>query len=211
MNDELKIGMDLRFNLFGYMLLPRPLLAQQKRFSGLIQYTYQKDEDKNIDAESKKSSFIQEYKLRYQGHIYSPKLLMLRQLAVHSEKRIPKPTNPIPGDNYFCKNRDYNLKLDFIQGTKYPFTMYKEKFELPTWTIQPEQSFLTRQPLIDMDFLAMPIGAGTNLKYDFHQTVQRRRDSHNRQTRRTGVYYFGIDSRKGERHIGRKLFISTQP
>ena len=55
MNDELKIGMDLRFNPFGYMLFPRPLLAQQKRFSGLIQYTYQKDEDKNIDAESKKA------------------------------------------------------------------------------------------------------------------------------------------------------------
>ena len=69
-----------------------------------------------------------------------------------------------------AKNRDYNLKLDFIQGTKYPFTMYKEKFELPTWTIQPEQSFLTRQTTDRYGLFGNArIGAGTNLKYDFHQ------------------------------------------
>ena len=54
MNYGLKMGMDLRFNLFVCMMFPMPLFAQQERLSGLLQYTYQQDENKDIDAESKK-------------------------------------------------------------------------------------------------------------------------------------------------------------
>ena len=37
------------------MMFPMPLFAQQERLSGLLQYTYQQDENKDIDAESKKA------------------------------------------------------------------------------------------------------------------------------------------------------------
>ncbi len=61
---------------FVALVFPVISFAQKTgKFSGLIELTYQKDKIKDIDSETEKSSFIQEYKLQYQGHIYSPRLL----------------------------------------------------------------------------------------------------------------------------------------
>ena len=184
------------------MMFPMLLFAQQERLSGLVQYTYQKDEHKDIDAESKKSSFIQEYKLRYQGHIYSPRLLM-STIGGSFRKEDSKTDESSPGETTVkAKSRDYNLKLDFIQGTKYPFTIYKERMELPTWTIQPEQSFLTRQTTDRYGLFGNArISAGTSLKYNFHQDNTKTTGQSQQTDQTNRSLLFGIDSRKGEKYI----------
>lgn len=184
------------------MMFPMPLFAQQERLSGLLQYTYQQDENKDIDAESKKSSFIQEYKLRYQGAIYSPRLLMYNIGGSFREEDSKTDESSSGETTVKAKSHDYNLKLDFIQGTKYPFTIYKEKFELPTWTIQPEQSFLTRQTTDRYGLFGNArIGAGTNLKYDIHQDNTKTTSATDVTDQRNRSLLFGIDSRKGETYI----------
>ena len=187
---------------FVYMMFPMLLFAQQERLSGLLQYTYQKDENKDIDAESKKSSFIQEYKLRYQGHIYSPRLLMYN-IGGSFRKEDSETDDSGTGETTVkAKSHDYNLKLDFIQGTKYPFTIYKERMELPTWTIQPEQSFLTRQTTDRYGLFGNArISAGTSLKYDFHQDNTKTTGQSQQTDQTNRSLLFGIDSRKGERYI----------
>ena len=187
---------------FVCMMFPMPLFAQQERLSGLLQYTYQQDENKDIDAESKKSSFIQEYKLRYQGDIYSPRLLMYNIGGSFRKEDSETDESGTGETTVKAKSHDYNLRLDFIQGTKYPFTIYKEKFELPTWTIQPEQSFLTRQTTDRYGlFGSARIGAGTSLKYDLHQDNTKTTGQSQQTDQRNRSLLFGIDSRKGERYI----------
>lgn len=184
------------------MMFPMLLFAQQKRLSGLVQYTYQKDENKDIDAESKKSSFTQEYRLRYQGNIYSPKLLMYNIGGLFRKEESTTDQSGSGETIITAKSRDYNLNLDFIQGTKYPFTIYKERRELPTWTIQPGQIFLTRQTTDRYGLFGNAlIGAGTNLKYDIHQDNTKTTGQSQQTDQTNRSLLFGIDSRKGERYI----------
>ncbi len=187
---------------FVSMMRPMPLFAQQEGPSGLVQYTYQKDENKDIDAESKKSSFMQTYNLGYRGDVYSPRLLMYN-LGGSFIKEDSKIDESMTGESTVnAESHAYNFKLDFIQGTKYPFTIYREKFELPTWTILPEQIFLTRQTTDRYGlFGSARISDGTNLKYDFHQDNIKTSGQLQRTDQTNKSLLLGIDSRQGEAYI----------
>lgn len=170
--------------------------------SGLIQLTYQKDRNKDIDTESRKGSFIQEYKLQYQGSIYSPRLLIYT-IGGSFRKEDSKTDESRAGTtDVTTKSKDYNLRLDFIQGTKYPFTIYKEKLDLPTWTIQPEQTFQTKQTsdrygLFGNAFL----GKGINMRYDIRQDNTKSVGQTEGTDQRNRSFLFGIDSRKEDKFI----------
>jgi len=177
------------------MMFPMTLSAQQGRLSGLLQYTYQKDEDKDIDSESGKTSFIQEYKLRYQGDIYSPRLLMYN-IGGSFRKEDYETDWSGTGE---AESRDYDFKLNFIQGTKYPFTIYMEKFELP---MQPDRSFLTGQVTERYGLFGNArIGARTNLTYDFHQNDTKTTGQSQQTDQMNKSLLLGINSRQGEDYI----------
>jgi hypothetical protein len=170
--------------------------------SGLIQLTYQKDRNKDIDAESEKSSFIQEYRLQYQGHVYSPKLLMYNIGGTFRKEDSDTEESRAGKTSTKTKSKDYNFKLDFIQGTKYPFTIFKEKIELPTWTIQPEQTFQTKQTsdrygLFGNAFL----GKGINIRYDIRQDNTKSVGQTDATDRRNRSFMLGVDSRKEDKFV----------
>ncbi|MBI4655074.1 MAG: hypothetical protein HY752_08830 [Nitrospirae bacterium] len=183
---------------------------------GLIQLSYQNDKIKDIDAESKKDSFTQDYKLKYQGHVYSPRLLMYGIGGSFREEDSETDESRVGRTTTTAKSRDYNLKLDFIQGTKYPFTIFKEKLDLPTWTIQPEQIFQTKQTIDRYGLFGSAfLGKGINLRYDMQEdninttSLTEVTDQTNRS------FMLGINKRKGEdfidaaytyRHTFGKLF-----
>ncbi len=182
-------------------MCPVALFAQEG-VSGLVQYTYQKDENKDINAESDKSSFIQQYNLGAQGDIYNPRLLMyniggsfIKEDSKIDESRIGEST-------VNAESRAYNFKLDFIQGTKYPFTIYRQKYERPTWTIQPEQIFLTRQTTDRYGLLGnVRISDATNLRYDFHEDDTKTTGQLQQTDQANKSFLIGIDSRRGEEYI----------
>ncbi len=170
--------------------------------SGLIQSTYQKDKNKDMEAESKKSSFTKEYKLQYQGSIYSPRLLMYNIGGTFREEDSKTEESRSGRTTATAKSRDYNLKLDFIQGTKYPFTIFKEKVELPTWTVQPTQTFQTKQTsdrygLFGNAFL----GKGINMRYDIRNDNTKTSGQAEATDRANRTFMFGVDSRKEDKFI----------
>jgi hypothetical protein len=183
-------------------MFPMPLFAQQEGLSGLVQYTYQNDENKDINAESDKSSFIQQYNLGAQGDIYNPRLLMyniggsfIKEDSRINESRIGETTDT-------AKSLDYHFKLDFIQGTKYPFTIYREKLELPTWTILPEQIFMTRRTTDRYGLLGNArLSDATNLRYDFHVDDTKTTGQLQQTDQANKSLLFGIDSKRGEEYI----------
>ncbi|MDQ1338937.1 MAG: hypothetical protein QG567_86, partial [Campylobacterota bacterium] len=88
--------------------------------------------DKYNDGESKRSQdkFLQEYKLGYGGIVYSPKLLDYKAEGILRYENISA-----KDDGYETKtkvdSKDYNVNLDFIKGSKIPFTVYAQKSEAP--------------------------------------------------------------------------------
>ncbi len=170
--------------------------------SGLIQSTYQRDKNKDIDSESKKSSFTKKYKLQYQGSIYSPRLLMYNIGGTFREEDSKTEESRAGRTTATAKSRDYNLKLDFIQGTKYPFTIFTEKVELPTWTVQPTQTFQTKQTsdrygLFGNAFL----GKGINMRYDIRNDNTKTSGQAETTDRANRTFMFGVDSRKEDKFI----------
>lgn len=188
---------------FVALVFPVISFAQKTgRFSGLIELTYQKDKIKDIDSETEKGSFTQDYKLRYQGFVYSPRLLMYNIGGTFRKEDSKTDESSAGRTDTTAKSRDYNLKLDFIQGTKYPFTIYKERFELPTWTMQPTQTFQTRQTsdrygLFGNAFL----GKGINLRYDMREDDTKTTGQTEGTDQRNRSFMFGVDKRKDENFI----------
>lgn len=184
------------------LMFPLMSFAQQTGLSGLIQLTYQKDRNKDIETESRKDSFIQEYKLQYQGFVYSPRLLMYSIGGTFRKENSETDDSAAGKTTARTKSKDYNLMLNFIQGTKYPFTIFKERMELPTWTIQPEQAFQTKQTsdrygLFGNAFL----GKGINLRYDIRKDNTRTTGQTEGTDQRNRSFLFGIDSRKEDKFV----------
>ena len=188
---------------FVSLLCPLPSFAQQGGPSGLVQYTYQKTDTKDIGAESELSSFTQLYNLGYQGDIYDPRLL-LYNVGGSFEKQDSRVDGSMVGgeSTNSAENRDYNFKLDFIQGTKYPFTIYREKVDQPVWTVLPEQTFLTK---VTADRYGLSgtalLSAGTNLKYDFHHDDTKTAGLLQQTDQDNKGLSLGVDSRHGESYI----------
>lgn len=180
------------------LLFPLITFAQSPGgLSGLIQLTYQKDRNKDIDTESEKNSFTQEYKLQYQGFVYSQRLLMYT-IGGTFRKEDSETEESLAGETSTkTKSTDYNFRLDFIQGSKYPFTIFKEKIELPTWTVQPTQVFRTklisdRYGLFGNAYL----GKGINMRYDIHEDNTRTIGQTEETDQRNRSFLFGINSSK---------------
>lgn len=188
---------------FVALVFPVMSFAQKTgKFSGLIELTYQKDKIKDIDSETEKSSFIQEYKLQYQGHIYSPRLLRYNIGGTFRKEDSRTDESSAGRTDTTAKSRDYNLKLDFIQGTKYPFTVFKERVELPTWTIQPTEAFQTKQTTDRYGlFGGAFLGKGINLRYDMREDDTKTTGQTEGTDQRNRSFMFGVDKRKGENFI----------
>lgn len=185
------------------LMFPLISFAQKPSgLSGLIQLTYQKDRNKDIDAESEKSSIIQEYKLQYHGHVYSPKLLMYNIGGIFRKEDSDTEESRAGKTSTKTKSKEYNLKLDFIQGTKYPFTIFKDRIDLPTWTMQPTQTFQTKQTLDRYGLFGNAfLGKGINMRYDIRQDNTRSVGQTEGTDRRNRTFLFGVDSRNEDKFI----------
>ena len=150
------------------MMFPRLLSARQERLSGLLQYTYQQDRNKTPDSRSERNAFSQEYQLRYQGSVYHPRLLIYNIQGIF-KKDDSETEDTQSGDSRF-KSRlsTYNFGLDFLQGNRYPFSIYREQLEMPTSTETTKTKQVTDRYGIAGSAL---LGAGVNLRYDYAKTT----------------------------------------
>lgn len=165
--------------LFLLMPLVFPLMsfaASGYGFSGLIELTYKKDIFKDPIADSSNTSFIQQYKLQYRSFIYNPKMVTYSIGGLFSkEDTDTEGARYVGGRAVNTKKMDYNFMIEALKGSRYPFTIYKDRFESPSWTIQPDLSVLTKQEIDKYGLFGNVLNInvlnqkGINLRYDFHQ------------------------------------------
>lgn len=113
--------------------LPTVAHAERYGFSGLIQITYERDlyENESPAASSKTEqwSIEQRYNLNYRNFIIDPRIFdfTLGGTFVKEDGK----TNV--GD-IGVRNKDYNIRFDFIRGSRYPFSLFATKYSNTSFT-----------------------------------------------------------------------------
>ena len=142
-------------------------------FTGLLQLTYRKDTFKDPDAESGMSTFTQEYRLQYRDYVYNPKLFTYTVGGAFQKDDTNTEGPRFSGQTINTKkikNPLFNIKFEVLQGSKYPFTMYIDKFEAPSQTIQPDLAISSNQEIDRYGIFGNVFHkSGTNFRYDWHQ------------------------------------------
>lgn len=95
---------------------------------------YSDEEQKSSGYEQSKQKYVQMYRLGYAGNVYSPRLLDYTLEGVlkydNEDMQSNGNKNTVKNDNY-----EYKLDLDFIKGTKYPFTIYANTQSTPVTAV----------------------------------------------------------------------------
>ncbi len=145
--------------------------------SGVVEYRYEKIKNDNISYKSRSSSFTQNYKLRYNRYIYSPKLLI-----ADISGNFQKENTGITGSNVGktdtnAKNIGYNFHLQFLKDTKHPFSIFANKSGGTTWTTQPDSAMFakTKTKNIGINGGAY-LGYGINGNYNFYSSKNKSMD-----------------------------------
>ncbi len=98
--------------------------AQGYGLSGLIQLTYRRDLlTSEGETTGEQWSIEQRYHLRYRGYIYHPRLLEFRLGGAFVKEDGKK-----DGGDLSAKGTDYDIRLDFLGGTDFPFSLFASKY-----------------------------------------------------------------------------------
>ncbi len=137
-----------------------------KGFYGNIQYIFLNDI--NDGTKEDRKSYIQIYQMGYEGSIYSPRLLKYDiSGALYFDKSTTKTNKGEKRLN--IQDQNFKLYLDFIKGTKYPFTLYIEKQALPIISLTNVNLYTAR------DLYRYGLYGSVDLKdYTFRYNFERR-------------------------------------
>ncbi len=118
-----------------FLLLLFPLVAEAQEYgiSGQLQLTYMKDIFDIEDSITDRWSIEQRYTLNYKKFIYHPKLLTYSLSGT-----FVKENGESDGAETEAENKDYDLRLDFISATPYPFSLWTSK--LTTTSFLPQST-----------------------------------------------------------------------
>ncbi|NOZ83653.1 MAG: hypothetical protein GXP60_02405 [Epsilonproteobacteria bacterium] len=131
-----------------------------KTLSGVVEYKYEKRKDDNLSYKSRSASFTQNYKLRYNRYIYSPKLLIADIEGSFQKENIDITESNVGKTNINAKNIGYNFHLRFLKDTKHPFSVFANKNEETTWMTQPGGAMF-----VNMKTKSIGINGGAYLGY----------------------------------------------
>ena len=137
--------------------------------SGIVEYKYEKRKDDNLSYKSESGSFTQNYKLRYNRYIYSPKLLIADIGGTFQKEDTKITESNAEKTNINAKNIGYNFHLRFLKDTKHPFSIFANKNEGTTWTTQPGGAMFTRAKTKNIGINGGAyLGYGINGNYGFY-------------------------------------------
>lgn len=102
--------------------------------SGSLGLSYYDDVYTNNNHKNTNQNFMQEYRLRYLGNIYSPKLL---DYSLEGLLRYENIDSDIDSTKSQTKNesQDYKAMFNFLKESKIPFSVYTQKSESPISTM----------------------------------------------------------------------------
>lgn len=100
-------------------------------FYGSLGLSYLSNGYKTAKTKNSQNSFIQEYRLNYNGNVYSPKFLNYSLMGMLRYEDIDT-----KADNHTAKTKtesqDYKVNLNFLKESKIPFSIYAQKSDQPT-------------------------------------------------------------------------------
>ncbi|MBI5025797.1 MAG: hypothetical protein HZC12_03525 [Nitrospirae bacterium] len=173
-------------------LLPLPIIteAQEYGLSGIVQLTYNKEDFDTAGSTTTRSSIEQRYGLNYSGFIYHPRLF-----SYSIGGTFVKEDGKSDGSDVSAKGKDYNIRLDFIRGTPYPFSLWTTKFTNTSFVPQAEgPSLLVRQTLksTGLEGSAYPKGLPT-LRYSLRQDDRKITGQAEPTDERTRALFLGLN------------------
>ncbi len=141
-------------------------LFTTRGFYGGIQYIFLNDINDATNEDRK--SYIQIYQMGYEGSIYSPRLLKYDiSGALYFDKSHTK--NNKGTEELNIEDQNFKLYLDFIKGSKYPFTLFVEKQALPVISLTNVNLYTAR------DIYRYGLYGSVDLKdYTFRYNLERR-------------------------------------
>ncbi|TAN42237.1 MAG: hypothetical protein EPN22_13015 [Nitrospirae bacterium] len=153
---------------FIFLIFPTPVFA--KKLSGSIDLSYQKDKIYDSGSKSKKTIFTQDYKIVYNSFLYTPRFLNYTIDAEFKRDRT-KDTTDFSSGASTVDSPALNFRLNFLGGTRYPVTVYKERQSAMTDSTTTATNILTRtktdrQGIYGSYFMKKSL---LNLKYDLRQ------------------------------------------
>lgn len=131
----------LLFFIFLILLTKPALFAKTYRdngFSGDLSFLYEEQTSTIDSTETTVQNFMQALNLKYMGNIYNPKLLNYTIATSVKYNKVDSESGSIhsasKSDSY-----DYNANLNFIQATRFPFSISANKITSPISTISPDE------------------------------------------------------------------------
>ncbi len=99
-----------------------------EKLYGKLEYTFLQEDDSSANTSS--ISHLQTYQVGYRSFYYSPKFF---KYDLSGTLYINNTTTDIANksNEQNIKSFNYKANLDFIQGSKYPFTIFAEKSDIP--------------------------------------------------------------------------------
>ncbi len=102
---------------------------KDRGFYGSLSFLYW-DEDVSSNTSYQQQDFTQEYKLGYMGNVYNPKLMTYKvEGKIRYDQLVNK--NNTSESTTKTDSQDYNVNVDFIQATRFPFSIYMSKGKKP--------------------------------------------------------------------------------
>ncbi len=126
--------------IFAYSNTFRP-----KRLYGKLEYTFLQENSDLTQMDSR--SHIQRYELGYENYYYSPNLFKYDISGTLYFNHTTTSTNNGEDFTRNLRNLNYKAYLDFIQGSKFPFTLFAEKLDVPFVSLLSTNTIYSNQSI----------------------------------------------------------------
>lgn len=150
------------------LIVPAPSFA--KKLTGLIELSYQKDKTSDSGAKTKRTTFTQDYKLAYKSFLYTPRFL---NYTIDAEFKRDNSKDISDTTSYASRvdSPSLNFKLNFLEGTRYPVTVYKDRVSGVTDSTSATTNIITRTKTDKYGIYGSYLIKKSliNLKYDLRQ------------------------------------------
>ena len=116
-----------------------------KGLYGKLEYVLNDDLVKYDDYRSERKSFIQIYEIGHRGYIYNPYILtydMSVALLLDTTDTSYSSLGSTLDTSRDIETTNYRVYLNFIQRSKYPFTIFAERRDNPIWTTYDDRATL---------------------------------------------------------------------
>ncbi|MBF0330070.1 MAG: hypothetical protein HQL10_13010 [Nitrospirae bacterium] len=123
------------------LISPSAVLA--KKLTGSVELSYQRDKAVDSGSKTQRTTFTQDYKVEYKSFLYTPRFLNYK-IDGQFKRDISKDISDFASSGARSDSPSLNFRLNFLEGTRYPVSFYKERLTGMTDSTSGTSSTITR-------------------------------------------------------------------